>query len=356
MQNMKHYFYLLPLMLCVSLNAQNTREGSEGLNALVGDKASCQSTQPCSELKQSFRKPKPSFRNSFIIYPAKGSTITSNRPTVIGIVRNGKKQPLKKVKVHVTVDDKQLGTARTNTYGVWSHVLKPYQGLSNGLHTIAAIDKSLGILLGQTSFYVATKSLTPLRTGNVDSTYSVIAYPSEDAFINTTTPPIVGFVNDSSNNPVEGETITLSIDNTVVASVVSDSNGVFSYILDDTQALTEGNHTVSALATQSSVALQSQNFTIDVTPPAAPVITSPTQNSTVNNHLIPVVGTTEPYATIVVLIDGDDLGVYTTADQNGDWSIDIFLSNGNHSITAQAQDIAFNLGPVSAPVSIIVSA
>ena len=347
MQNMKHYLYSLPLLLCMSLYAQTNLESSEGLNTLVADKAACQPTLSCPA--------KPSFENSFIIYPTKGATITSKTPTIIGIVRDAKKQALKNVKVRVIGDDKTLGIVRTNKYGVWSYIVKSSQALSNGFHAISAIDKSSGILLGQASFYVATKSIVPLRVGNVDNTYSLIAYPSENAFINTTVPPIVGFVNDSSANPVEGESITLSIDSTTVANVESDSNGVFSYILENNQALTEGAHTVNAFANQSSVALQPQNFTIDVTAPDAPVITSPTQNSIINNHSITVEGTTEPYATITVFINGDNFGLVTVADSNGDWNIGAFLANGNHSITAQAEDIAFNVGPLSSAVGFTVS-
>ena len=339
---MKRYLYTLSLLICMSVYAQNSLESSSKPTSLLLDKAACQPTQTCPS-------PKPSFENSLIIYPARGTTITSKRPTIIGIVRDAKKQPLKNIKVRIIGDDKTLGIARTNKYGVWSYILKSSQALSNGFHAISAIDKASDISLGQTSFYVATKSL-PLRVGNVDNTYSLIAYPSENAFINTVTPPIVGFVNDSSANPVEGETIILSIDSTQVASVSSDSNGVFSYILESPQALNEGNHTVNAFANESSVALQPQNFTIDVTAPDAPVITSPTPNSTINSHLVTVQGTTEPYATIAVFIDGDNLGVYTVADSNGDWSVDIFLSNGNHSITAQAEDIAFNVSPLSSSV------
>jgi hypothetical protein len=345
---MKRYLYSLSLLLCMSLYAQQVRENSEGLGVSLADKAPCQPTQSCPA-------PTPSFENSFIIYPAKDATITTKTPIIIGIVRDAKKQALKNAKVRIVADDKILGVVRTNIYGVWSYIVKPHQAFANGYHTVSAVSKPSDVLLGQVSFYVAMKSPVILRAGNVDSTFSLIAYPSENAFINSTTPPIVGFVNDSSANPVEGESVTLSIDSTTVANVSSDSNGVFSYILDSSQALTEGSHTVNAYANESSVALQPQNFTIDVTAPDAPVITSPTQNSIITSHTVTVQGTTEPYATITVFVDGDNLGTITVADGNGDWSTEVFLANGNHSVTAQAEDIAFNVGPLSSAVSFTVS-
>lgn len=181
----------------------------------------------------------------------------------------------------------------------------------------------------------------------VDSNNSIIAYPSENAFINNPTPELVGFVKDSFDNPVANQTIILSVDNHYLDTVVSDENGMWSYIILPSQTLTDGNHSLTAFIQELGSALSPQYFTIDTVAPEAPIITVPIQNSVIEANVVTVSGATEPYATITVFIDNDADGQKCSSDETGFWTLDTFLAAGNHVLQAQAEDLAFNIGPLS---------
>jgi hypothetical protein len=101
----------------------------------------------------------------------------------------------------------------------------------------------------------------------------------------------------------------------------------------------------------------------DTIPPVAPVITAPTDDSTVNLALPPISGTAEPGQTpdgdvISVTVSSDLLGELgtTTVDAGGHWSLTsvLPLSETTHELTATARDAAHNTGPASAPVVVTV--
>ncbi|MFC3195979.1 Ig-like domain-containing protein, partial [Marinicella sediminis] len=84
-------------------------------------------------------------------------------------------------------------------------------------------------------------------------------------------------------------------------------------------------------------------FTLDNTPPAAPVITSPTAGQLTNNNTPTVTGTAEPGSTVTVTGPlGETCSV--VADINGDWSCDIApaLADGTNLLSATATDPAGN--------------
>lgn len=344
---MKRSLYLLPLAVLFA---------SAGY--ITADDRSCCS-QETSILSRLFSKPKPSTNNSIIVYPRKEIPVPTTTPILAGLVRNNKNNPLKNHVVNVYVDGKLIGNATTNNNGAWSYKITASQALTNGCHTVAAASAKYGTFLKDTPFTVANRSVNMTseiyRSGNADATYSLIGYPYQDAFVNSTTPPIVGFINDANNNPVENETVTIKVDNVTVQTVSSDFNGLFSYILDENQALNEGTHSLDVYANESDVNLQGLSFTVDVTPPAAPVITSPAQNGQVNSNTVIMTGTCEPWAMVTVFIDNDTDGQIAYSDGDGAWTLETFLANGSHTANANAQDIAFNYGPVSGNVTFNVN-
>src|SRR5579862_4900636 len=101
-------------------------------------------------------------------------------------------------------------------------------------------------------------------TGNVDPTNSFINYPFDGSYINDATPTITGDQEDSNENPVVGETVTIKIDGTALGTTSSDSSGIFYYTL--TTGLSEGIHTVGAHCVQSSQNLTTKQFTVDTIP------------------------------------------------------------------------------------------
>jgi hypothetical protein len=297
--------------------------------------------------------------NSLVVVPNLADTIIVDGPLVIGFANDGTGKGLKNKPVSVYIDRRKVATVPTNKYGVWSYMLNSSQTLDNGAHLAQAyvsLAANNNIWTQATMFYIDAACMrTQVRSGNVNAANSAINFPFDGADINTSTPTIVGSLEDSNNNPVSGESVQVKINGVTVATVTSDSNGVFSYQLSN--ALDDGNYTVGAHCVQSNVDLTTNGFTVDTTPPAAPTITFPSNNGTVNSSTVIVTGTTEANATITTFMDGDTFGVICYADEYGNWSNEYDgLANGSHSVTAQATDLAENNGPVSSATNFTVSA
>ncbi len=297
--------------------------------------------------------------NSLVASPALNDTIVVQGPLVIGIVNDIYGKAVKNKRVVVYLNKRKVGVVYTNKYGVWSYILNSGQSLQDGTYIVQAyVQLAAGnnVWTQATLFNVqASRTPTPVRLGVVNAANSAINFPYEGAYINTSTPTIVGSLVDSNYNAVVGETVNISINSVNIATVTSDSNGVFSYQVSAT--LDDGNYTVGAHCVQSDVNLTTNDFVILTVPPAAPVVTFPSEYYVVDNSTVIVTGTTESYATITTFMDGDTFGVVCYADQYGNWSNEYDgLANGSHSVTAQASDLAGNTGPVSGATDFSVSA
>ena len=97
------------------------------------------------------------------------------------------------------------------------------------------------------------------------------------------------------------------------------------------------------------------NWTIDFTPPAAPVITGPTDGTTTTDATPTITGTAEPGSTVTVYVDGNPVGT-TTTDGSGNWTFtpSTPLSEGPHIITADAEDPAGNTSSASNSVALTI--
>jgi len=114
--------------------------------------------------------------------------------------------------------------------------------------------------------------------------------------------------------------------------------------------LAQGPHTFGVkavdLAGNEDLTPATRGWSIDSSAPAAPVITSPLDNSTSSTGSIAASGTAEP-GTSVQILDGATLAGTTTADGAGIWSATFTLADGSHTFTATATDAAGNTSPVS---------
>lgn len=296
--------------------------------------------------------------SSTIIAPQVGSTISQNRPVIIGIALKDNGSPLKKKPVTISMDNRKLSTVVTNKNGVWSYIPKMNQLCCPGIHAVQArINPSTETCLWSqgTMFMVqSTTGFCIYKSGNVSATNSLINFPFESAALNTGTPTIVGSLLDASFNPVANETVHLEVDSSSVGNPVSDSNGVFSLALST--GLADGSHTITAHCVQSNVDLTSVTFTVDTVAPDAPAITYPAENDTVTSTDFTVTGTSEANATVTTYLDSDPYGEVCYADDNGNWSIDYSADNGSHTISAQATDLAGNQGSLSSTTDFTVSA
>jgi MYXO-CTERM domain-containing protein len=122
--------------------------------------------------------------------------------------------------------------------------------------------------------------------------------------------------------------------------------------------LTEGTHSFQVRARDAAGNVDdsaaSHTSLIDLTAPAAPVITSPANGATLDDDTPTVSGTAQPGSTVTLTLDGTVAGT-TTADTAGAWSLtlDSALADGPHTVTATASDTG-GTSPASAPVSFTV--
>ncbi len=120
-----------------------------------------------------------------------------------------------------------------------------------------------------------------------------------------------------------------------------------------TTTLTDGAYTITAVATDQSLnvgpSTAGRTFTIDTIPPAAPIVTSPAQGSTVTSSFT-LTGTAEPGSTVSIYADtntGTLLGIVTTSG-SGSWSFARSgYIDGNYVFAVTQKDRAGNTSPVT---------
>jgi large repetitive protein len=297
--------------------------------------------------------------NSLVVAPALENTVVVRGPLFIGVVKDIAGKAIKKKRVAIWIDKRLVGVVQTNKYGVWSYRLGNAQALQDGTHLIQAyvqLDANRVIWMRASLFDVnASRMPEGHRSGNVNTTNSVINFPFDSSSINTSTPTLVGSLVDSNHYAVVGETVQIKINGVNIATVTSDSNGIFSYQVSS--ALDDGNYTIDAHCVQTNVNLATNSFTVDTAGPDAPIISTPLDGGTETTSTVIVSGTTEAHATITTYLDESFFGDVSYADESGNWSIEyVDLSNGSHTVAADTTDLAQNTSSVSDLTSFTVSA
>lgn len=188
--------------------------------------------------------------------------------------------------------------------------------------------------------------------GAVNSTNSTIDFPHDQAYINTNHPTIIGTLRDDNGNPVTDETVQILIDGNSIGSATSDENGIYRFFVST--ALIDGQYALSIMCVESQAIIESNRFVIDTTAPSI-IIAYPQDGQTITTSSVLFSGTTEENAMVMIFIDGDAFGNICYADENGNWSIEYELENGNHSIAVQATDIAGNQGYMSDVINFSVN-
>lgn len=154
---------------------------------------------------------------------------------------------------------------------------------------------------------------------------------------------------------IPGGRVVILIDDVARSTVTADLNGQWNYVLDTT-GMAAGNHTIYAIVSDPVTAEQSyptsrvpitlvapQDTTTPLLPPPfvqpvkpdVPVITHPTNGSTVEGPELSVRGTAQP-GTRIELYNGSQLIGSTFANSSGEWEIIITLSEPSYSIRARA--------------------
>ncbi len=179
-----------------------------------------------------------------------------------------------------------------------------------------------------------------------------------------TIPPIGTTINsatDGNNNaiPRGGTTNSPSI---AFSFTASDNNGIKSIQCKlDTAApadctspktysnIADGSHSFTVKVTDNAgnTATASWTWTVDATAPAAPIITSPTQNSFTAANPITVSVNNIETGTTVSILEGSTVLASTTASGTS-VNVDVNLGEGQHTITAKSTDAAGNSASSSA--------
>jgi len=181
-------------------------------------------------------------------------------------------------------------------------------------------------------------NVTSLTGGLVVPAVPTVTTPANNSFTNNPQPNITGTAQPNT-------TVVIYIDGVEVGRATSNSAG--NYIFPLPVPLAAGPHTVSA-ATEvdaiQSARSAANTFTIDTTPPAAPVVVAPANGSYVTTVRPPITGTAEANSTVTVYIDGVVAGT-TTANASGAWSFTptTDLSQGSHTAKATSRDAAGNV-------------
>ncbi len=123
--------------------------------------------------------------------------------------------------------------------------------------------------------------------------------------------------------------------------------------------LSEGAHAFQVRARDAAGYVDAtpaaHSWQVDLTAPAAPVISSPANGATLENNTPTLSGTAQPGSTVTLTVDGSVAGT-TPVDAAGTWSFTpaSALADGPHTVTATASDVG-GTSAASAPVSFTVA-
>ncbi|MDL9979421.1 Ig-like domain-containing protein [Microbacterium sp. ASV49] len=270
-----------------------------------------------------------------VITPANGTVTNNNKPPITGTAEANST-------VTVNIDGTAVGTTPADGTGNWTFT--PTTALSDASHTVNATAKDAA---GNISAVSNTNTFT---VDTVAPVAPVVSTPANGSVTNNPKPPITGTAEANS-------TVTVSIDGTVVGTTPADGSGNWTFT--PTTALSDASHTVNATAKDAagniSPVSNTNTFTVDTTPPAAPVISSPVDGSSTNAVQPPITGAAEANSVVTVTIDGTPRGT-TAADGSGNWTFTppTPLADGVHSVVATAKDAAGNISPDSNQVQFTV--
>lgn len=204
----------------------------------------------------------------------------------------------------------------TGPCGRWSWIINPYDDLSEDIYKLEVNDTDTNIS-GIKTYYFKVDLKPPLPPQ--------IASP--DRQINDTTPTIEGTFG-------EPGTVVISIDGVQQTgeTAVTASGATYTWTYTWSTALLPGDHSVQVVGKDMAGLVSPATvkvFTVDKSPPAAPVVTSlggvpvPPNSSTavkINTRTPGIKGSAEPFSTVVVKSGNTEVG-RDDADSSGTWEI-----------------------------------
>ena len=239
--------------------------------------------------------------------------------------------------VTLTEGSTVIATTTANASGNWSYTPT---GLAQGAQTVVASETNAAGVTGSSSLTFTLESTPPTVTvGLTQDTGS----SSSDHI--TSNPALSGTADPNA-------VVTLTEGSTVIATTTANASGNWSYT---PTGLAQGAQTVVASETNAAgvTGSSSLTFTLESTPPAAPVITSDTVNS---NGQVALNGTAVANSTVTIY-DGTAVVGTTLSDGIGSWQFTTPPETGGaHSLTATVTDAAGNVSALSNLVDPVVAA
>lgn len=251
-----------------------------------------------------------------------------------------------------------LGTANTFNTNLYSLLDGQPSTTLGRTGTAVSSNPPLSVANGHTFFTLpkATRQFTVVLTGDNDPhgiifgvlrlqggcTPITVATPAAGATLATPTPAVAGTCE-------AGASVTVTEGASTVCTATCSAQGLFT--CTPGTPLATGTHTLTARQ-RDLVGLESfpatRSFSVDTSTPAAPVLSTPAAGSLTSDATPTVAGTATPGATVSVFVDGGTTPVcIATVDAGGQWTCTptAALSDGPHSITAQATNAAGTASP-----------
>ena len=223
-------------------------------------------------------------------------------------------------------------------------------GISASVTTTGTTASVAGLTNNREYFFAVTT--INISGGENQSVATVSGTPVPDAQGPTLSDALV-----DGNTLSDGTTIT---NNTTLTLTVSDPSGIsrvelyvdgelvststsssttFSFDLD-ILSLDNGTHTLTFTAydTYGNTSTLTCTVTIALALPPAPVITSPAAGELVNTSAITVSGTAQLLSDVLIYINGTAAGTWTAVDDEGSFTINATLSEGENTIQAGARN------------------
>ncbi|MFY9995003.1 MAG: BapA/Bap/LapF family large adhesin [Leclercia sp.] len=287
---------------------------------------------------------------------ASGTPTNDAQPTLNGTATPGDT-------INIYSGDTLLASVPVGTTGAWSYT--PTQPLTDGTYTLtlSATDPAGNESLRSPSFslVVDTVALAPTIAGADDNVGPVTGNVASGGSTNDNTPTLSGTAEANS-------TVAIYEGQKLLGTVTASATGAWSFT--PTVVLAEGVHTFTAIATDTagnvSPASGEYSLTVDMTPPATPVIVSINDDVAGSTGLLvsgqltndarpELTGTGVAGSTVHILDNGNEIGT-VVVDETGSWSFTptANLSEGAHDLRVSATDAAGNLSGTSPAFPIIV--
>lgn len=272
--------------------------------------------------------------------PFSNTTIYNQNPTV-----TGRAQPFKTITVFVnSVID---GTTESDANGLWTYqIVTPLQSLSlsfNGVHFIEANAQT-----DPTNVSGFSNVITVIINTQTQSSF-LITLPTNNDTLYNNLPLITGIA-------PSGKVVTLKLDGATIATLVTNSSGLWSYQVG--APIADGAHAITATAAilpDAPVVAITMNKNV-----SSPLITSILYGDIIYNNLPLIKGVAIPGTVVPVYLDGGGgpftagiagpMGT-TVADANGDWSFQVvnvydstgfetsFIPDGLHIVSTTSTPI-----------------